>query len=451
MRHRRAALSTAKRQGFGSFHSEDIELLIRTPQISIPQRLLCIRNESMEEFDRNLALLNSRFNLNDNRDRAMCFRNLFSLTQEYTFLNHGAFGGALSVLSAESNKWRIECEKQPLRFFDRDLFPLLASSLQSVSQTLNCNAEDLLPLPNVTTGLNALTHSIELSPSDEVMLFSLSYGSTKKIVKDWTLRHGATMRTVHLPLPVLSLEDILKRISQEISSKTKVVIIDQVTSNTAMLLPVREIAQFCKSYNQNISVIVDAAHSLFSQHIAIHQRPLDSNTMNTTRLSESLCSDFENVDYWLTNAHKWLSAPKGAAVLWVNPKSVHHIRPAIVSHGFTPNYEQSPRAVMLPRGKFLSGFSWDGCRDYGAFLTLSTAISVWNRLEQECKNKLSTEKSIRLPYAWGWYRQRIQDTLNDAETIFKLKWNLRDEDFVCPYEMRCNSPMRLVSFDFLLD
>ena len=42
------------------------------------------------------------------------------------FLNHGAFGATLLPALDSVSKWQRYTERQPLRFFDRELFPFLA-------------------------------------------------------------------------------------------------------------------------------------------------------------------------------------------------------------------------------------------------------------------------------------------------------------------------------------
>lgn len=426
----------SKRQGFGSFHSEDIEVLVRSADIHLPDRLLQVQKNTATAVDEIVDQTVAMWSSSSALEKSNQLRRFFSLTNEFTFLNHGAFGGALEPLSNEAHRWRIECERQPLRFFDRDLFSLMALSLQKMATIINCSATDLLPLPNVTTGLNAITQSISLQAGDEIMVLSLTYGSTKKIVKDWALRTGASVKTIHLPLPLTSNEDVLERIVTSVSHRTKVIILDQITSNTAVHLPVRAIAASCKSINPQMKVAVDAAHALFSQDISIHRSRTQSDTPSV------LHEDFEHVDYWLTNAHKWFSTPKGAALLWVNPRTVHELHPAVVSHGYSPT---NPTATTLTRGKFLSGFSWDGCRDYAAFLTLPSAKSLWDKLEAVVSSE--GDRSIPLSTAARWEHLRhhhIRHTLDLAEHIFMEKWQLQEEDFPCPFEMRRINPIRLV-------
>lgn len=47
------------------------------------------------------------------------------MLQDCVFLNHGAFGATLKEALEYSQEWQRHAERQPLRFFDRVLFPQL--------------------------------------------------------------------------------------------------------------------------------------------------------------------------------------------------------------------------------------------------------------------------------------------------------------------------------------
>ena len=68
--------------------------------------------------------------------------------------------------------------------------------------------------------------------------------------------------------------------------------------------------------------------------------------------------------------------------LWIG-----YLRPAIVSHGYTPGNPTDMTANRYAmKGKLLSSYIWDGCRDYSALLTIPSAISLWHKLEIKAKN-----------------------------------------------------------------
>lgn len=152
-------LNLEERKGFGSFHSDDIEELIRQPEHSYspPPHLQELQLKCIPpSFISNLS----------SRPFGKEMKSLFSIDPNYTFLNHGAFGATLKPLQQEAELWRQLQESQPLKFFDRILLPLIAHSTRALASHLNIPAERLLPLQNVTSGLNAVIQSIEsaLSP-----------------------------------------------------------------------------------------------------------------------------------------------------------------------------------------------------------------------------------------------------------------------------------------------
>lgn len=96
-------------QGFGSFHSDDVELLIRQNAESYVSPSLPFL-EPAEETRHSCS--------KDSFGNAA--RNQFMIDfGQWTFVNHGAFGGVSQAAYACAEQWRRHCELQPLRFFDR--------------------------------------------------------------------------------------------------------------------------------------------------------------------------------------------------------------------------------------------------------------------------------------------------------------------------------------------
>jgi hypothetical protein len=255
---RRLGDTDSVRQSFGSFHSEDIETLVNTPHLRPPDVMqeLLASTQTKWEVCKSLSF------------GSECRDPLFSLDSSWTFLNHGAFGGAMKPQMEAAQFWRRHCEAQPLRFYDRELFPLMAYSLQQAARHFSCPANELYPLQNVTTGLNCILQSINLSPGDEVVHLSLTYGSTKKMLQDVCQRSGASLKIVQLPLPIENEQSVVDKFFNTLSARTRLVIIDQITSNTALVLPTLEMARLAKQ--AGALVVVDAAHAMMSTPVRIY-------------------------------------------------------------------------------------------------------------------------------------------------------------------------------------
>jgi selenocysteine lyase/cysteine desulfurase len=222
----------------------------------------------------------------------------------------------------------------------------LAASLIAAAAT------DVAVTCNATAALSAVIacecRRISRTRSNAVIMYTnLSYGSVKLMVED----AGAPSVICCIPFPPPSSSAIVSAIAQCVQAQADsnapvaTIVIDQVTSNSALLMPVAAIAQFAALHS--ITVVVDAAHALGAIDV------------NVPALG---------VHYWVSNCHKWLCAPKGSAVLWVAPSHQQFLRPVVVSHAHLHGLS--------------SAFVWDGCRDYGSLLALPAVIAQWKILNR---------------------------------------------------------------------
>lgn len=99
-------------QGFGSFHSGNVEDMIADPSWEPPANPC----ERVADVAALAAAAAAPFGA------AMRPHFLIDFAA-WTFLNHGAFGGVLACAHREAEAWRVRCEAQPLAFLDRELFP----------------------------------------------------------------------------------------------------------------------------------------------------------------------------------------------------------------------------------------------------------------------------------------------------------------------------------------
>jgi len=267
---------------------------------------------------------------------------------------------------------------------------------------LGCPATELFPLPNVTAGLNAVLASLEPSLSKGIVACtSLTYGSTKKMLAALAQRTGCTFVIIPVTLPVSSdgssvgndVCEALQRLAPS-QSPVRLIVLDTVTSNTAIRLPVGSISRRireldgCKdgtgeAEGRGLFIVADAAHSFMTETAPF----LPTTAASTAAACPSGAEDLRGIDAWLTNLHKWGCAPRGVGFMWVSPRLQKLLRPAIISHGFDVPVpapfalDSSPPAhTARSSGKrLLSGFSWDGCRDYAALLTTASTLRLWSK------------------------------------------------------------------------
>ncbi|MEO0971841.1 MAG: aminotransferase class V-fold PLP-dependent enzyme [Pseudomonadota bacterium] len=271
------------------------------------------------------------------------FRQHWSLDRDVAFLNHGSFGACPTPVLARQQAWRERMERQPVQFFARDLPGLLDQARQALGRFLQVSPEHLAWVSNATAGVNAVLQSLPLNEGDELLTLDHEYNACRNVLDYVAERTRARVKVATLPLPITHPSEVLNALRQARSQRTRLVLIDHVTSPTGLILPLQDIAADMRA--NGIRVLVDGAH-------APGMLPLDIEALG--------------VDYYTGNCHKWLCAPKGAGFLWVAAEHQHEVRPAIISHGANAPTHERPR--------FRNEFDWTGTADPSAILSVPEAL-----------------------------------------------------------------------------
>jgi isopenicillin-N epimerase len=266
-------------------------------------------------------------------------RREFLLDPEIAFLNHGSFGSCPRPVFDRYQAWQRELESEPIDFLDRRLPELLAAARTALAAYVGCAAQDLAFVQNATTGVNLAARSLALRPGDEVLATDLEYGACD-LAWDWVCRRAeARYVRAPLPLPLGDPSDLTDALFAYASERTRVVYVSHVTSTTGLVLPLEEI--LARARTLGLVTVVDGAHA--PAHV-----PVDLAALGA--------------DYYSGNAHKWLSAPKGAGFLHVRPEHQERVDAAIVSWGYSEGNTFSQRIEK------------QGTRDPAAWLAVPDAI-----------------------------------------------------------------------------
>ncbi len=279
-------------------------------------------------------------------------RREFLLDPEVAFLNHGSFGACPRPVFERYQHWQAELEREPVDFFDRRLPALLDDARTALADYVGCAPSDLAFVQNATTGVNIAARSLDLYPDDEVLATDLEYGACD-LAWDWVCRRaGARYVQAPIPLPLSDPSEVVEALFASASDRTRAVYVSHVASTTGLVLPVEEIVRRAGALGH--VTVVDGAH-------APAQVPLDLATLGA--------------DYYSGNAHKWLSAPKGAGFLHVQPEHQDRVDAAIVSWGYREGNTFSQRLekqgtcdpaawLAVPDAiRFQAERDWDAVRD----------------------------------------------------------------------------------------
>ena len=283
-------------------------------------------------------------------------RDAFLLDPAVVFLNHGSFGACPKAVFARFQQWQLELERNPVEFLGRRSASLLFDARAALASYLNAGTDDLVFVPNATTGVNIVARSLALQPGDEVLSTDHEYGACDATWRFVCDKAGAHYRKVAIPLP-LDPATWADRVMAAVTPRTKVVFASHITSTTALIFPVAELC--ARSRELGILTLIDGAHA--PGHI-----PLDLAATGA--------------DFYTGNCHKWLCAPKGSAFLHVQPARQRLIDATVVSWGYLAEAAgHTGFDAYTGRTTLERRLQWQGTHDIAAYLSVPAAIDFWQQ------------------------------------------------------------------------
>lgn len=266
-----------------------------------------------------------------------------------TFLNHGSFGACPKQVLEFQQRLRSQLEQEPLRFFAKEWEPLLDNARSKLAVFIGADVQDLVFVPNATTGVNSVLKSLTFSPEDEILTTNHEYNACRNALDFIASRTGARVVVAKIPFPIDSPQQVVGAVIERVSPKTRLALLDHVTSQTGLIFPIQDLVK--ELQQRGVDTLVDGAH-------APGMILLDLQEIGAT--------------YYTGNCHKWLCAPKGAAFLYVQRDKQLEIRPLTISHG-----TNSPRT---DKTRFQLEFDWTGTDDYTAYMCVLEAIAFMGSL-----------------------------------------------------------------------
>lgn len=282
-------------------------------------------------------------------DRPAAALSLWHLDPDITFLSHGVYGACPRHVLEIQSKWRERLERRPLQFLTRELESHLDETRKAMANFIGADAGNVVFVPNATSGVNTVLRSLESKPGDEWLVTDYAYNACRNALEFAAERAGAKVVVARIPFPFNREDELITPILEQIAPKTRLAMVDHVTSQTGVVMPVERIVSELK--RRGVDTLVDGAH-------APGMVPLDMKKLGAA--------------YYTGNCHKWLCAPKGAAFLHVAPEKQNQVRPLTISHGANSRRKD--------RSRYLIEFAWQGTWDPSACLSVPEAIRFMGSL-----------------------------------------------------------------------
>lgn len=276
------------------------------------------------------------------RDRLQVAAEQWTFPEGVVFLNHGSFGPTPACVLQAREKIQREHAANPMDFFLRKMEPMLDEACEQLARFLNCPADNLVFVTNATAAMNIIAENLPLQHGDEVLITDHGYGAVTRVWGHYCQKAGAKTVLARLPEPVDTVEGIIETILEKVTPRTKLLVIDHITSPTATIFPVAEITR--RARERGLLVAIDGPH-------AVGMVDVDLQAIDC--------------DFYAASCHKWVSAPLGSGFLYVRSRFKQGLRPNVVSWG---------RSVMGRPPSWKDEFHWPGTFDPSPWLAIPSAL-----------------------------------------------------------------------------
>ena len=317
------------------------------------------------------------------------YREQFSLDPRVAYLNHGSFGSVPKVVTESQREIQALEESNPNLFFRTTLPKMHEEAHAFVAEWLGISPELFAFIPNASQGVITAASALITKPRSQIVATSLGYGGVLNGLAEIARRTQSTLRIAEIDFAsgTQTADDIADSIFAALTNETTLVVLDQITSETALLLPVDQIIRTIRRVSPQARVVIDGAHT-------------------PGMLNPALPLDF---DVWVGNFHKWICAPRASAGLVCRTRDIAlQMVPLAPSWDFESGFPKS--------------FFSQGTDDYSSYLATPHAIKF-----HESIGVIELDKHNR-------------EVLDGAEKMLQDYWGTKQ---VVPAEMSCPW-MRLV-------
>ncbi|MDC6405659.1 MULTISPECIES: aminotransferase class V-fold PLP-dependent enzyme [Maribacter] len=204
-----------------------------------------------------------------------------------------------------------------------------------LANIIKCDFREISLIQNATFGMNYVGMGLDLKPGDELLNTNQEHGGGFGAWQLLAKRKGCVYKQAILPEPANDPQEIVDAIFKQVTKKTKVIAIPHIVSGYGTVMPVKEICQ--KAKNNGIFTVLDGAQ-------CVGQIPVDVRDIGC--------------DAYYSSLHKWLLAPAGSGLLYINKDVVSNIWSTIASYNWDNQEDHGFRLMQNGTGNagLLAGY-----------------------------------------------------------------------------------------------
>lgn len=232
----------------------------------------------------------------------------FTVDRSLINLNNGGVSPSPGWVQ-EAMKLHLDySNKAPVYTMWRILEPQREAVRERLAREWGIDPEEVALTRNASEGLQICQFGYDLQRGDEVLTTTQDYPRMLTTFKQRERREGIVLKQFSIPVPCEDPAEIVRRFEQNITPRTRLILMCHMINLTGQILPVRDVVAMARRHG--IPVIVDGAHALAHHDFKI--------------------SDLE-CDNYSVSLHKWLFAPHGTGLLYVRRDKIKDIWPLMAA------------------------------------------------------------------------------------------------------------------------
>jgi selenocysteine lyase/cysteine desulfurase len=232
----------------------------------------------------------------------------YSADRSIVNLNYGGVNASPAPVQEAMKRYLDYSNTSPVYAMWRILEPQREGVRQKMAKFFGCDTEEIALTRNASESLQICQFGIDMEPGDEILTTTQDYGRMLTTFRQRERREGLVMRQFSIPVPSEDDEEIVALFEQNITPRTRMILMCHMINITGQILPVKGVVQMARKYD--IPVIVDGAHTF--AHFVFKHEDLDC-------------------DYFGTSLHKWLCAPHGTGLLYVRREKIGDLWPLMAA------------------------------------------------------------------------------------------------------------------------
>lgn len=341
---------------------------LSTPLISFNTSSKSSLNELRKEF------INSE-------DYWKLIRKQFPLKKGQTYFNNGTMGPTSSYVLEKMIDHMLFYNKEAATIdYKNGSGPELLSGYfpyeelrKKLGMIINCDFREISLTQNATFGMNYVGMGLDLKEGDELLNTNQEHGGGFGAWQTLAKRKGCIYKQATIPVPANNPQEIIDAIFKEVTPKTKVIAIPHIVSVYGTVMPVKEIC--AEARRRGIFTVLDGAQ-------CVGQIDVDVKDIGC--------------DAYYSSLHKWLLAPPGSGILYVNKDKVGDIWTTIASYNWDNQDDHGFRLMQNGTGNPALITGYDAAVDFFNTIGKDRWLGRIKELGQHLRNGLKEMKHVTI-------------------------------------------------------